>query len=1066
MTQPAETLTAAQQEAVTDASPALIVLAGPGTGKTRVIIHRIEHLVRARGVSPQSILAVTYTVRAAEELSERLGRLLGRDAAHVRVHTFNGYGMRIVQRFAAELGLPPTQRLIDPVQANRMMREIILRHDLVASDLGEGLRTAAAGLQRRCDELADFGVLPDEAEACAAKRLAELGPGAEPGELALAGRFADEAKAYRLMLKERWSRGLLTYSDQLLLPLRLLRDMPGPASLVRGEFTHVIVDEFQDCNPAQLAFLRRLAPAPGVGPRLCAVGDDDQSIYGFRGADDRAFARLMSWRPEARIIALGDNFRSTPPIVRVACDVIGRAGLRFRADKEIRAAAGDTAPNVEAIVLSSYERDAEVITAQILEEQAKTGLPWREFAVIGRNNGDLERVAGALELAGVPFERAREPDILDEPGVDDVLAWCRWLVDPGATWDARRLLVRPPAGLAPSRVLELERSYRASGGRDYAEMLSRQPEPELRDLARRHAGLRGRLGGLRGDEAVQAVMLEIDPAHRELLPALERAKRVGALIALLSIARDIQPRLAPPGDLAALLDHLRELRELGGLRLQRALGDADAERVDAAGGQDGGLGRVRLTTAHSAKGLEFTTVFVTRLESRNGFPGRIDERWTPPAALHEPLDDRPYKARGIDEERRLFYVACTRARKRLVLLGTLTKSGTTATHFLEELIRGRSDLPITVRREDAILPDAAPPPKKGETARKAPEVRRGEVIAEARRRARLEVAMALDAASRPDIGEPELQRAQAAAERATARLAGITALEKQRELPAWLTPDEELRRLEGLLAGPAESGERALPGMPPPLHLSFTQIDRYLRCPACFYLAQQGLPEPSGDALELGVLVHRLLQDYFGAVRLADAEGRPAPDAADLNALVERHAVTLAGRPDAAEVVAQVKAQVRTALAMHDPRAHILELERQLTIPYEAGGHVHRLTAKLDRVDQLPDGSFRVVDYKTGAARSKLTEPARHDLQLGIYAMALEHEQGGPVRGVAEYWVLATGERGMIDFARLDRQKIKDAIDQAANGMMQGKFPRGADCRGPCALLDVSTNPAQPGAGD
>lgn len=666
----------------------------------------------------------------------------------------------------------------------------------------------------------------------------------------------------------------------------------------------------------------------------------------------------------------------------------------------------------------------------------------------------------------MPFERAREPDILDEPGVDDVLAWCRWLVDPGAAWDARRLLVRPPAGLAPSRVLELERAFRASGGRDYAELLATQPEPELRELSRRHVGLRKRLGGLRGDEAVQAVMLEIDPAHRELLPAMERAKRVGALIGLLSIARDIQPRLASPGDLSALLDHLHELRDLGGLRLQRPLGDADAERVDAGEGPDGGLGRVRLTTAHSAKGLEFTTVFVTRLESRHGFPGRIDERWLPPPELHEPLDDRSYKARGLDEERRLFYVACTRARKRLVLLGTLTKNGTTATHFLEELIRGRSDLPITVRREDEISPDAPPPPRKGDEALKAPEARRGEVISEARRRARLEAAMALDAASRPGIGELELQRARDAAGRAAGRLAGITALETQRDLPAWLPPDEELRRLERLLAGSAQPGRRAFPGMPPPLHLSFTQINQYLSCPACFYLAKQGLPEPSGDAMELGVLVHRLLQDYFGAVRLADAEGRPAPGEAMLAEMVERHAAVLAGRPDAAEVLAQVQAQVRTAVAMHDSRAQILELERQLVIPYEAGGHVHRLTAKLDRIDQLPDGSFRVVDYKTGAARKKLTEPARDDLQLGIYAMALEHEQGGPVRGVAEYWALATGERGTIDFARLDRQKIKELIDKAANGMMQGSFLREADCRGPCALLDVSMNPEHPGAGE
>ncbi|MCE7975249.1 MAG: ATP-dependent helicase, partial [Leptolyngbya sp. PLA1] len=709
-------LNKAQLEAVRHEGGPLAVLAGPGTGKTRVIVHRVADLIARRGVAPDSLLVLTFTVKAAEELRARLSAQIGPErASMVRAHTFNGYGMRLVQRFADVLGLPPRLMMIDRAQATRLIRSIVLERGLFERSRGEGLASLAADLLESFEALANLGKTPEDCEGFA---RAWVERATEEADRVLAAEFRERTEAYGAYVASRVSRGWLSYADQILLPIRLLRGSASVRAIVSGELREVIVDEFQDCNNCQIELLSLLA-GPGARGRggsvdLTVVGDDDQAIYGFRGSDDRTFQRFARAWPGATTIALEENYRSAPEIVDVANSVIARSGGRFAPDKRVRAVSKE--PGIAEIVdLTDDANAGEVIAAMLQEMRGTGGGPeWSKVAVLARTHTDLDRIERTLRMEGIPTHRRIEKSMLDEDGVEDVLAWARWLLDPRASWEARRVLSRPPFGVSPAALLEDEAAYKAAmskadEGRAHPGpfgpwLAERRPEnPAVARAAALWASLREEVAGLKGEEAIWRIMVATDPAHADLLPGRDRAVRVKALVALLALARDKQPRLSPPGDLGSLLSHLDELRALRDLRLSPGFGDADEDESREAGDEEG-QGRVQLMTAHSAKGLEFHTVFVPKVAPGHGFPktSKVDEEWRPPAGL----DDRPEVAAAgsarLEEERRLFYVACTRAQRRLVLMAKKNKKPSTSTHYLEEL-RGPGGAATVARAERDVL---------------------------------------------------------------------------------------------------------------------------------------------------------------------------------------------------------------------------------------------------------------------------------------------------------------------------------------------------------------------------
>jgi DNA helicase-2/ATP-dependent DNA helicase PcrA len=1098
----AEALTASQQQAVTHDAGPLIVLAGPGTGKTRTIVHRVAHMVSERHVEPESIVALTFTVKAAAQLRERLAALVGPlTADRLNVSTIHGFGHRIVRRFGDLLHLPPDLELIDAAQSHRMLTQIILTNGLFTASRAEGIPTLLRELDQAAAGLANRGLSFKQCLDFEHGWRARLERGPGPGqtkdeyqaECAQRARFADALVALDLFARERWKRGLVAFDDFLTLPLRLFREHPSALSICRTDYRAFVVDEFQDCNPAQIELLHQLAPKEST-PDLCVVGDDDQAIYRFRGADEQAFRRFEAYWPNPAVVTLEENYRSQPPLIATANAVIGGAQVRFRPDKKIRFPGSKQRAaecGVECVKLEATFQDAEVIAAMITADRAATASastprPLNHYAVIARSHTDLDRIAAGLRLEGIPYERAKERTPLEDPGVEDVLAWVEWLTDPSATWAARRVLTRPPFAIPPDIALGWELEYGAQAshfraGRPGAEEPGRFDEwlaaraaeyPEAVRAAALYRTLLEETASLRGDDAVFRVITATDAAHAELLPGRERAERVSALVSLLALARDKQRRLEPPANLAEFWAYFQELRAAaGGLPVLDSLESA-AEKPEPGEGEGKVEERVQLMTAHASKGLEFDTVFVPRVKAPHGYPStRAEDCWELPEGLFNDLDGRSEAERRCDEERRLFYVACTRAERRLVLLSKPNKTATSTVNYFDEV--SRAGLPVSVREGAHILREMA---ARGAAPGSALEAEglafrsrsaAKEASDRARREARLAAAQALELVDRPDATPEQLGKAVERFTRAAEQLA-VTAGAEQGEAPAWLLKQRpELRAIADRLAQVKGQDASANPEtllirpLPSPLRLSYTAVYEYHKCPRCYYLnSVLRLPQPFSTEASVGTIAHAALKMFYDRWAAADADGLFKPGREQLLAIARQ--VFLASLGDRQEVRDELYEQLQAQMTLLYDRLHIddaqvLETERAIDFEYTLDGVAHRFTAKLDRIDLMPDGGVRVIDYKTGYAKKAFLEPRRDDLQLGVYALALKLAKGQSwgenPRGVAEYWCLATGQRGSISLAELDEAKVREQIDKAARGMLKGEFPRKDGCGGACGLF-------------
>ncbi|MEM9166160.1 MAG: ATP-dependent DNA helicase [Planctomycetota bacterium] len=1111
----ADGLNTAQRAAVEHRGSPLIVLAGPGTGKTRVITHRIARLLDEDGVAPLSVAAMTFTVKAAEEMRERLGRLVGIDRSEaITAGTFHAFGRGVIARFGDTIGLPSRPRLIDSAQ-RRSLLELSLAEAAAAGEIEQGRMTVAgpdsvlAQAWAWIESMRSRGVFPEEAGGIVERwsALVESPPDHWDGARIEAMRVQRDRFAEAAVLARRFeaacrAQGLATFDDFILLPIRILRESREAAVILRDEVRHVVVDEFQDVNGAQLSLVRELCP-PGLGRDLCVVGDDDQSIYGFRGSDPRAFQRFAETWPDTTTLALEINYRSTRTLVGVSQRVIAAAGERFDSDKALRVPdEQEDGPAVEAIELPDHSANGQVIAAMILEDRAEH--PERtlaSYAVIGSTHSTLEAIGDALELAGLTVTRSRSVGVLDDEAVQDVLSWVRLLLE-GEAMDGVRLLTRPPLRLEGASARELYASYRRSTARarvadedvpGFPSWLRgktdlTEPAAEaVTALLRQYDTLAERTERGSATEAVSAIVELADLAHSELLPGRERARRIAALVSVLRFVREAQGRIGPPGDLSAFWSHYQRLDEKEQSFRFEGENGIDGDDEGAVGGG------VQLITAHHAKGLEFDTVFVPRIGAVKGDFGEIRKRDEPvlPAELWEEPEPS-----GRDEVRRLFYVAMTRAERRLVLLTKKAKTRSKSQHFVHELAwRGKQPLaPGEVQEGVAVLSDtdvyaraasagvaAAGDPVGGEAAdsRGATALeRRAMALSGIRRRARAGAAEALDAAGRSDLQAEQLDTVAnalrghavnlALAARAEAAMAG------EPELPAWLAGASEaalLKRLVEQDAAEIESapgGSPAWPGLKPPLELSFSAIDRYLRCPACFYLEHVlGLGDRASEAQAAGQATHTALETFYRAWSHADNEGLPKPGRDRLLALGREACLAALGDSGDAPLrvhLAQVEAQLGGGYdAFHDDQAEIVMLEERVRFGYARAGAdepPHRVTAKIDRVDRvtLPDGGsgFRIVDYKTGRAWDRLVEPEADDLQLGLYATALASRLEIPVeelRGTVEYWLFGTRQIGRLAIEAIDFAGVRGKADEAIEGMLEGRFEPRRGCRGACGSL-------------
>lgn len=1080
-----EGLSDPQRDAVTHEGGPLIVLAGPGTGKTRVITARVAHMIREREIEPDRIVAVTFTNKAAGELGTRLSGLVGDTvAARVKASTFHSLGQGILRRFGDVLGLAPEPMLIDSAQRNMLIAQIIRDEGLYRGSLGRGIERArdhAAGVM---DALRNLGWWPEQGRDWSDSRRAALethtGDDRDEGLYEL-DRFDDALVVYERFSSRCLERGWLVFDDLIMLPTRLIGQHERIASIVRHDCGHVVVDEFQDVNAAQIELIRALCP-PERRPDVCVVGDDDQSIYGFRGADDRAFAHFAQIWDVSKKVQLTTNYRSADAVVRASNAVIANAAVRFAPDKQGESFKGEIeGSGIELVRVESDLQIGESIAWLILRliEEGGSGMDLSDIAVIARTNPELERIARMLELEGIPFELRERRAPMDDQGAQDVLAWVRVLTQQAHDPELLRLLIRGPYRCEPVALRRLAGRHASmrsrftlgeEGANDpgaLLEWLCQCGDESIARKANAFRALASELGEIAGERTAAAALIEIikrtGVMYRELDDGQTRSQRVEALAAMLRFAQSRADRFEAPGDLGSFLRYYdlldRNEQSLGDLPEQRVAGGDEQAQDDAASG------RVMLLTAHASKGLEFGTVIVPRVTSPHGYPkmsGGNDAEGLPQGLIDRGDDPRDEKQRRADEERRVFYVALTRAERRVVMLGKVPKKTTSMNFALElgdtlgaELVQWHSDELIDAGRGgDAIR-------RLGAEFKAASAMR--DAFDEARREARRDAASALDALELSEIDHETLVQRLGDAGRCSAVIEHVR---RTGELPGWVTSERE-RALGQSLLGVMENLGRVdagvlHPALRGPLRLSFSQLSRYLQCPRC-YLAEYVLKIPSDDSAYsiVGKAAHEALEQFYLQWREADAEGRATPGVEKLESLMRERFMRFWPRdqePDQ-DLLRQSLAMMHTTWStLHSDEAHIIELEREHVFGYACGGVRHEIVARIDRVDGTASGGFRVIDYKTGRRRDDLAAPKPDDLQLGIYAMAVHESLGEPGPGsVCEYWLLQDGEVGRIGFDGLKMDKIRAKIDKAIEGMMSGDWSRSSRCSGDgasCSIFD------------
>jgi DNA helicase II / ATP-dependent DNA helicase PcrA len=614
-----------QREAVLHGRGALLVLAGAGSGKTRVIVHRIARLVRDEGVTPWRILAVTFTNKAAGEMRERLAALLGTDANDLWVQTFHAFGARFLRREAARARLSPSFPIYDDGDQLRLVKGILAE---LGADEGETLTPRQA--LSRIDGWKGRALRPEEVE---------------PGAYDLEGRLAREVYLrYEAALARA---GAVDFGDLLMRPVRLLEEDDALRRRWAERFEHVLVDEFQDTNPVQYRLLRLLAGSRG---NVCVVGDDDQAIYRWRGADVENILGFDRDFPGARVVKLERNYRSTRTVLDAAHAVISRASRRREKRLWTEAEAGEPL----ALLVGQDEHDeAERIARAVVAERAR-GTAGEEIAVLYRTNAQSRPIEAALRAARVPYVIVRGASFYERAEVKDAAAYLRLALEPRSDLDLERIVNRPPRGIGEKTVERLRGHARARGVSLYDALAELDAIEGLKPAARRAlAGLREVLAALARDApdldagiAVQEVLSRTGLLARlEAERTDEATEKVENLVELVAAAREFDeaalgappprdPDEPTPPPLARFLEQIA------------LLGEADQETPE---------GRVALMTLHAAKGLEFTAVLLTGLEDGT-FP-------------REPWGDVSPReaAEAYDEERRLCYVGMTRAKRRLTL---------------------------------------------------------------------------------------------------------------------------------------------------------------------------------------------------------------------------------------------------------------------------------------------------------------------------------------------------------------------------------------------------------------
>ncbi len=671
-------LNPAQERAVIARGPALLIVAGAGSGKTRVLTHRIAHLIRGREAWPSQILAITFTNKAAAEMRERIDGLLGEASQGMWVSTFHSACVRILRREAERFGYVSGFTIYDSADSRALLKRII--KELDADTYGFTPANAGSKISRLKNELSD-------ADAYAATMNES-----DPRDRL----FVEIFKMYEQELRRA---NAFDFDDLIGQTVHLFRAHPDVAAVYQRRFRHILVDEYQDTNHAQYSLIRELTKpvepeevlrlVPPARDReldsggripaasLTVVGDSDQSIYAFRGADIRNIVEFERDFRGAEVVKLEQNYRSTQNILSAANAVIGN---NFdRQEKNLWTAEGDG----ERIVgFTGYSQHDEArFVAEEIEDLHRAGVAYGDVAVFYRTNSQTRALEELLIRSAIPYRVLGGTKFYERAEIKDAMAYLTSIANPYDPIAWSRLLGAPKRGIGPMAEAHLA-NFQEAQGISFHEAMLRADEvaqlgPKLRVTVRELAELLTRAarmaigGGATDDAEEQAAPAPVADVLKLILDETEMIEKLRAkrdpqddaraenLEELIAVAREFDAK--QPG--AGLLAFLTEV-----------------SLVAAADDLDDSSGTVSLMTMHTAKGLEFKAVFITGVEE-----GLLPHQMS--------VDE----VGGVNEERRLMYVGITRARERLYLTLASTRavfgdvSVAMPSRFLQEIPEGLID---------------------------------------------------------------------------------------------------------------------------------------------------------------------------------------------------------------------------------------------------------------------------------------------------------------------------------------------------------------------------------------
>jgi DNA helicase-2/ATP-dependent DNA helicase PcrA len=631
-----------QRAAVVHEGSPLLIVAGAGSGKTRVLTHRIAYLLAARNVAPHEILAITFTNKAAGEMASRVAALVGPRARSMWVMTFHSACVRILRREARRFGYPSSFSIYDQADSQRLMALTCRELELDAKQFPP--KAMAAQVSNLKNELIDHETFAARAQTARDKALAE---------------------AYREYQRRLLAAGAMDFDDLIMVTVNLFQAMPEVAEQYRRRFRHVLVDEYQDTNHAQYILIRELvsggsplfssrtdrADTPGEPvepmdpPELCVVGDADQSIYAFRGATIRNIVEFEQDYPDARVILLEQNYRSTQNILAAANAVVSQN--QGRKPKNLWSDQGAGPPIVGYV--ADNEHDEAAFVAEEVDRLTDAGQATPgQVAVFYRTNAQSRVFEEVFIRVGLPYRVVGGVRFYERREVRDLLAYLRLISNPADEVSLRRVLNVPKRGIG-DRAEEYVAAFAQRERITFAQALARPAD--VPGLAARSAsaiqGFNALIGDLR-DLAEASPVAELAEAvldrtgYQESLESssdLQDVSRVENLKELVSVAREFDGS-HQDGSLAEFLEQVSLV--------------ADADEIPE-GEEHGGL--VTMMTLHTAKGLEFPVVFLTGME---------EEVFPHQRSLNN--------AKELEEERRLAYVGITRAEQRLYLTRAISRN--------------------------------------------------------------------------------------------------------------------------------------------------------------------------------------------------------------------------------------------------------------------------------------------------------------------------------------------------------------------------------------------------------